>query len=124
MTKYDNLTDAEFQTEASKVLTEGPYEHRTDWQTESVDGAYCTKCKEHVEQGSQCPVPDPLKLDWNTLHPIFKSLVLGGADVCPAIKMVLGCNYTEKAYMVSHTFVHASERQLATICVLAKTGGG
>ncbi len=74
------LSDDELALELAKVLV--PWKHK-DSRYDPVlqHGFYCTKCHKDLSNGviqTHCPVPDPIKLDWNTAIEWFRKT--GGAE--------------------------------------------
>lgn len=62
----------ELGVELAKVLTPGPWRHRDRATMDPHFVCECCKCGRKGKTSGQllfkadCPVPDPIKLDWNT----------------------------------------------------------
>lgn len=51
----------ELAMELAMVLTDGPWEHCC----KDVANGVCNKCSKPYSQTGECPVPDPITIDWN-----------------------------------------------------------
>lgn len=67
--KLLEMTDEQFIEWASKQLVEKPWTHIRDC-SNGKDGGRCWKCGKVIHKQTtfktDCPVPDPIKFDWNT----------------------------------------------------------